>query len=159
RALIVTGFYVPGGDPPAAETDGPPGALLLAQVLLALGVDVLVLTDEFCFAALAAAAHQCQFPAARLICYLNRHGPAAVLWRSVFLADGPAHDLSHLIAVERVGPSHTAESMARQQRRGPAPFDRFQEKVPEARRDRCHNMRGEAIDEFAGDLHRLFEEA
>src|SRR5262245_45478121 len=27
---IATGFYIPGANPPAAETDGPPGAVLLA---------------------------------------------------------------------------------------------------------------------------------
>ena len=33
KAVIVTGFYVPVGDPPATETDGPPGALALAKGL------------------------------------------------------------------------------------------------------------------------------
>ena len=37
RAVICTGFYVPHGDPPAAETDGPPGAAYLAMVLQNLG--------------------------------------------------------------------------------------------------------------------------
>ena len=30
KVAIITGFYIPGGDPPATETDGPPGALILA---------------------------------------------------------------------------------------------------------------------------------
>src|SRR5438105_1034670 len=52
RAAIVTGFYIPAGDPPAAETDGPLGALVLAQTLLALGVESLIVTDAHCFGAL-----------------------------------------------------------------------------------------------------------
>jgi hypothetical protein len=67
--------------------------------------------------------------------------------------------LTHLIAVERVGPSHTLESLAAQRRTGPVPVAPFRALVDEADRNRCHNMRGEAIDDFAGDLHLLFEEA
>ena len=35
---ILTGFYVPRGSPPAAETDGPAGAALLALALSRIGV-------------------------------------------------------------------------------------------------------------------------
>ena len=42
---IVTGFYIPGAAPPAAETDGPPGALALARALQALGRQVHLITD------------------------------------------------------------------------------------------------------------------
>ena len=52
RVAIVTGFFIPGAAPPAAETDGPPGALVLAQTLQALGIDSLMVTDEFCFGAI-----------------------------------------------------------------------------------------------------------
>lgn len=163
RAAIVTGFYIPAGDPPAAETDGPPGALVLAQTLLALGIESFVITDRFCFEAMSAAAQCAGYPADRLICYPNGDndqtaGEAAKLWRSDFFACGPGKDLTHLIAIERVGPSHTAESLAQQSRTGKAPFDRFDERVPREQRDHCHNMRGENIDRFAGDVHRLFEE-
>ncbi len=67
RVVIVTGFFIPAGSPPAAETDGPPGALLLAQTLLALGIDCRVLTDSYCFGAVAAAAQSCGFPFERLV--------------------------------------------------------------------------------------------
>ncbi len=66
--------------------------------------------------------------------------------------------MSHLIAIERVGPSHTADSLAQQHRSGEIPLQRFIDQVPAKDRDCCHNMRGECIDQFAGDLHRLFEE-
>jgi hypothetical protein len=164
RAAIVTGFFIPGGDPPAAETDGPPGALVLAQALHSVGIETVVVSDVFCFGALAAAAHSAGYPGERLVRYPNfsDFGSAdsnAVTWRSDFFSRGSGKELSHLIAVERVGPSHTAESLARQVRAGETPTERFLERVPAPDQDHCHNMRGENIDRFAGDLHRLFEEA
>src|SRR5262245_48529832 len=164
HVAIVTGFYIPGADPPAAETDGPPGALVLAQTLHSLGMETIVVTDAFCFSALAAAAHSAGYPGERLVRYpdLSEVGSAdgnAAAWRSDFLSRGPGKELSHLIAVERVGPSHTSESLARQVRTGEIPAARFLERVPPPDQNHCHNMRGENVDRFAGDLHRLFEEA
>jgi D-glutamate cyclase len=56
---LITGFYVPSGTPPAAETDGPAGAALLARGLTRVGISVRVCTDapcaDACAAALAAA--------------------------------------------------------------------------------------------------------
>jgi hypothetical protein len=168
RVVIVTGFYIPAGDPPAAETDGPPGALVLAQTLLALGIDSRVLTDSFCFGAVVAAAKSCGFPTERLVQSPQPLVPggtdaagtdtAGASWRSAFLQNELRLNLSHLIAIERVGPSHTADSLARQPRSGEIPLERFIDRVPLEQRDCCHNMRGENINRFAGDLHRLFEE-
>ena len=52
---IITGFYVPQGSPPAAETDGPLGAGLLARGIGALGLPCRLATDEPCRSACAAA--------------------------------------------------------------------------------------------------------
>lgn len=52
---ILTGFFVPKGDPPAAETDGPAGAALLALALSGIGAQCRLLTDESCRSACAAA--------------------------------------------------------------------------------------------------------
>jgi len=38
RIGLITGFYVPQGSPPAAETDGPVGAALLAKGLAEVGI-------------------------------------------------------------------------------------------------------------------------
>lgn len=161
---IVTGFYIPAGDPPAAETDGPPGALALAQTFLSLGIESCVVTDSYCFSAVKAAAVSNRFPAERLVRY--PHPPATeadvaatARWRADFWRDGPGKNLSHLIAIERVGPSHTVDSLASQSRHGPAPLEQFAAKVPLEYRDCCHNMRGENINRFAGDVHCLFEES
>jgi len=163
RIAIVTGFFIPAGDPPAAETDGPPGALLLAQTLSALGIDSFIITDSHCFDALSSAALCSGYPASQLIRYPDADDPHAASvatsrWRSDFFKNGAGKGLSHLIAIERVGPSHTVESLAQQSRAGAVPGERFAERVPIEHRDHCHNMRGENIDRFAGDLHRLFEE-
>ena len=48
---ILTGFFVPRGTPPAAETDGPAGAALLALALSRIGVRCRLLTDDACRAA------------------------------------------------------------------------------------------------------------
>ena len=56
---LITGFYVPQGVPPAAETDGPVGAALLARGLTQIGIACRLATDEpcrpVCAAVLAAA--------------------------------------------------------------------------------------------------------
>lgn len=52
---IITGFYVPHGTPPAAETDGPLGAALLVRALTGVGMTCRLTTDEACRNACAAA--------------------------------------------------------------------------------------------------------
>jgi len=52
---LITGFYVPGGTPPAAETDGPVAVALLAHALRHVGVACRVCTDELCAPACRAA--------------------------------------------------------------------------------------------------------
>src|SRR5262245_28775566 len=54
RVGLITGFYVPQGSPPAAETDGPVGAALLAKGFEAVGIPCRVATDEPCRGACAA---------------------------------------------------------------------------------------------------------
>jgi D-glutamate cyclase len=55
RIGFVTGFFVPGGDPPAAETDGPAGAALLALGFLRAGLSCRLATDTGCASACHAA--------------------------------------------------------------------------------------------------------
>jgi D-glutamate cyclase len=52
---LITGFYVPLGSPPAAETDGPVGTALLAKGLEEVGIPCRVATDPPCRTACAAA--------------------------------------------------------------------------------------------------------
>jgi hypothetical protein len=48
RIGLITGFFVPGGDPPAAETDGPAGAALMTAALGRAGVTCRLATDTVC---------------------------------------------------------------------------------------------------------------
>jgi D-glutamate cyclase len=52
---FITGFYVPLGSPPAAETDGPVGTALLAKGLEEVGIQCRLATDELCRSACLAA--------------------------------------------------------------------------------------------------------
>jgi D-glutamate cyclase-like protein len=54
RVGLITGFYVPLGSPPAAETDGPVGAALLAKGLVDVGIPCRLATDEPCRSACGA---------------------------------------------------------------------------------------------------------
>ena len=144
---IITGFFVPGGDPPAAETDGPPGAVVLANALRAIGVRTRLITDARCAPALAAIAAASGVSDDELLVLDGTEG-----WDAAPLAS-----FSHLIAIERIGPSHTRESLTAKRRSGAPPVERFESGVPPDRRGRCHNMRGEMIDECTAPLHRLFE--
>lgn len=48
RALVVTGFYIPKAAQPAAETDGPLGALEVCMALRTIGGDAWLVSDECC---------------------------------------------------------------------------------------------------------------
>jgi len=94
---ILTGFFVPRGDPPAAETDGPGGAALLALALSRIGVKCRLLTDEACRTACEAA-----LPGAGVtsvaVDAVTPDTPLEPLidaWR--------AHDIDWVVAIERCG--------------------------------------------------------
>lgn len=157
RAGIITGFFVPTATPPAAETDGPPGAILLAMTLEAVGMPAVVVTDSWCHSAVQQCARASGFPQESVFAIPQlasgetiHETPAAKLLR----------ECSHLIAIERVGPSHTPESIAIQPANQSADHStrvqRFAAQVPREHQDRCHNMRGAIIDRHTAPLHELF---
>jgi hypothetical protein len=65
--------------------------------------------------------------------------------------------LTHLLAIERVGPSHTPTSIAAQPGASEATVRLFQAEVPAEDHDRCHTMRGRDITELMSPAHLLFE--
>ncbi len=65
--------------------------------------------------------------------------------------------VTHLIAIERVGPSHTRESVWLQSGGEDHLVQDFDRRVTADQAGHCHNMRGVAIDDFTAPLHRLFE--
>jgi len=122
----------------------------LATALQGLGVGVTLITDNRCRSAVDAAARACGF-SEEVVRTLS--DSASV---ESFLRELPP--LSHLIAIERVGPSHTVHSLLTQQRNSiEEVVQNFAELVPAEHQDHCHNMRGEIIDEYTAGTHRLFE--
>ncbi len=99
RIGLITGFYVPTGSPPAAETDGPVGTALLAKGLAEIDIACRLATDEpcrsACAAALAAAgASEVPVDAAAIGAMLT---PLIETWR--------AAGVTHAISIERCGRS------------------------------------------------------
>ena len=169
---IVTGFCVSDGQSWFAETDGPPGALYLARALLELGAEVLLLSDAYGLPVLEAGCDRWQLPSSMLreipfedpdVAAASRqnneplHCNKTDAWARALLRSPEGRRLTHLIAIERPGPSHTLESLAAQPREGLPPSERFVEEVPSQLWNRCHNMRGVPVDAHTAKAHRLFE--
>jgi hypothetical protein len=155
---IVTGFFIPRADPPCAETDGPLGALFLARALVPLGMSVTFLTESYLAAALEAGLTACglrdQVPVVLI------PGPNQP-WNAFLSNEWPAlrAGLTHLIALERVGPAHTPESIPCQPGTTDDDLAHFRSEVPPAGHDRCRNMLGDDITAVTAPAHLLFENA
>jgi hypothetical protein len=93
---ILTGFYVPLGTPPAAETDGPVGAAMLAGALTRVGVPCRLVTDEPCRATCAAALYGTGV-ALDVVPLGGSVDDTVALWRSL--------GVSHALSIERCGRS------------------------------------------------------
>lgn len=126
--VVVTGVFVPGAQPPAAETDGPVGAAELAIGLQHGGARVRVLTDSFAEgavrAALAAAAYDVPAPAIDVVPAGGRRHIRRLA--ATYRAAG----VTHMIAVERIGPASDG---------------------------RCYDMRGGDITDYNAPIHLGFE--
>jgi hypothetical protein len=96
---LITGFFVPLGTPPAAETDGPVGTALLAGALLAAGMSVRLATDTPCQNACATALAAAGAGAVALDCVAIGAAiePTTAAWR--------AAGVTHAISIERCGRS------------------------------------------------------
>ncbi len=97
RVGLVTGVHIAWAPVPAAETDGPVGTAVLAAALAVLGAEPVVLTDEPCAQVTAAC-----------VAVLGAGRPEVL---PVSADEGrvrarvTALGLSHLVAVERLGPA------------------------------------------------------
>jgi len=131
---VVTGFYIVNGAPPAGETDGPLGALFLARALTPLGIRVSLDTDSFCKAALQAGLKACGLDRDVKVLTLP---PASHPWDVWLRLDwrgsfAPHAGITHLIALERAGPSYDGK---------------------------CYSMRGVDLTASMSPAHLLFEDA
>jgi D-glutamate cyclase len=94
---ILTGFFVPRAMPPAAETDGPAGAALLALALSRIGVGCRVLTDTACRSACEAALSGAGVGSVPVDAVAPDEAldPVIAAWRG--------HGVDWMIAIERCG--------------------------------------------------------
>lgn len=160
---IVTGFHIPSAQPPAGETDGPLGAVFLARAFLPLGIKVALISDAFCERALRAGLAACglqqQAPVIVLPAPAVAKTKSAEKYCRTIVVQAP-FPITHWLAVERVGPSHTLESLQQQMQSdgalGQAYLD-FLDAVPQEHQNRCHTMRGRDITELMSPAHQLFE--
>jgi hypothetical protein len=174
KVVIITGFYVPVGDPPATETDGPPGALALARGLRDLGMEVSLLSDEYTLSALKAGLEILDLPEEEvpILCFPLDHSDrdhtsrmtneedqssTSIRFAQDFFDSLPGQGLTHLIYIERVGPNHTLESFIAQERQGKPPLKEFETILPSSIRNRCFSSRLEDITRFTAKTHFLLE--
>lgn len=171
---LITGFFIPDTEyndarsPRSnavcktrrgnAETDGPLGTVVLADVLASLGVPMSVITDALCESVVRAACSSGSDQNLEFLVCPNGHQEADV-WRTSIFERPEIRQISHFVAIERVGPGYadakatTSELEAgAEQRIGGAALNDW-------RPGHCSNMRGESIDEFSADLHLLIESA
>ncbi len=174
KVVMITGFYVPVGDPPATETDGPPGALILAEGLKHLGMEVSLLSDEYTLSALKAGLkvlhlsekeipivcfpleHSDREDASRMINEENESS-ISVRFAQDFFESAWGQGVTHLIYIERVGPNHTLESFIVQERQGKPPLKDFEKTLPPPIRNRCFSSRLEDITRFTAKTHFLLD--
>jgi D-glutamate cyclase len=157
---IVTGFFIADADPPCGETDGPLGAIFLARALVPLGIEVHLITDRFCNKALIAGLTSCRLENQVSVLTLPPHPES---WEHFLNGEWQRfvekRSLTHLMALERVGPSHTPDSIRAQNGRSPEALELFESQVAEQDHNRCHSMRGRDITELMAPAYLLFENA
>jgi len=98
---IVTGFFIATAQKPAAETDGPVGAAHLAGALNRAGIPVQIITDTFCQKPVKAAMAAVDPDVAVIVSAADKKGVEEIASQ---LSIGE-NSVTHLIAVERPGPS------------------------------------------------------
>lgn len=102
RALVVTGFYIPAAASPAAESDGPVGAVELCAALRTIGGDGWLVSDPWCEPVVAAAARDVLPDDHVLIC---SEGELFDSWLDSLAALVRRERIDTVIFIERVGPS------------------------------------------------------
>jgi hypothetical protein len=153
RVLMVTGFCILTDDGPLAETDGPPGTIYLTSRLRQAGCEVVVATDRYAAPLLRAGFDAAEMRAPLLIEFpvgadSSEAREMVTTYRANFVT---SENYSHLIAIERVGPSYHAEHFGAEER------EEFLSVVEVKHHDVCHNMRGVSLDRYTAPLHLLFE--
>ncbi len=151
----MTGFWIPGAE--CGETDGPLGAVYLARMLPELGIPVVLVSDPFCRFSLETGlqAWGCQ-PARHRVWDVPEHPDHLHLWW-----EGMSQ-LTHLLALERVGPSHSFTTLVNQgivslKEGYQLLTEGTEEGVVRETGNRCYTMRGIDITDAMRPAGPLFE--
>jgi hypothetical protein len=153
RLAVVTGFFIPQAQPPTGETDGPPGALFLARALTPVGIEVALATDPFCIPALQSGLKECGLEQSVRIVELPSPSDASSAQEYRAVCYRNMGNPTHLIALERVGPTHTVATLTLTDDY-PEEYRRI---VSPEHRGLCHTMRGRDITTLMRPAHLLFE--
>jgi hypothetical protein len=156
RLCVVTGFYIPAATPPCGETDGPLGAVFLARALVPLGIEVVLAADGTSVPAMESALEACGLTAdVPVIDLPPADGDDPGGYREEFAdAAGP---LTHLMALERVGPAYGPDDLRARPWATESMIDAFLFEVPSEHHGRCHTMRGRDVTDRVSPAHLLFE--
>ncbi|OWK46700.1 DUF4392 domain-containing protein [Fimbriiglobus ruber] len=132
---IFTGFFIPTSTPPAAETDGPLGAVFLARALIPLGVHVGISAERWCEKALTSGLTASGFTEMDITAWDPAPDPGGRRDRMVHVVPkvpGPKRRRSHYLALERPGPAEDG---------------------------RCHTMRGRDITDLTAPVEVVFAQS
>ncbi len=155
RVGIITGFNIPTEEFSAFETDGPPGALFLARTLQRMGMEPVIFGESGLLVAMEAGLIQSGAAGTMRLVELPRDafesGPYARRFHT------SAGRLTHLIWVERPGPSHTLAALRnRPDYNIDWDFD-FKKVAPPITRDRYLTMSGIDVTISHSQAHWIME--
>ncbi len=167
---IVTGFFIAHAATPSIETDGPCGAIALTWLLTKLGYTVTLVTDPLGEPAIAAGLRAAPIDAgaATVHVFPFEQAETGVAERSLddprprrrsldyvesFFRSGPGESLTHLLAIERAGPSWSESARPSNN----ADSRRFAELCPPDHQNQVHSFRGQIITDQTAPTHLLFD--
>jgi hypothetical protein len=154
---VVTGFFIPNADPPAFETDGPLGALFLARVFHYFGIAVLLRAEpRLCRVMGRVLTDSGINPRSHLYPLLPHPSKSPDPRTDEFMLALETMR-THRIAIERVGPNYTIESLRSRTTTRDADLAAFAATVPESHRGRCFSMLGRDITELMNPVESLFD--
>jgi hypothetical protein len=157
RVGILTGFHVPVDEYFGAfETDGPPGAVFLARTLLRLGMEPVLFGEPALLVALEAGLNEAGLGGrVRLIEYPRDAYESGAYVRRFHVAAGR---LTHLVSIERPGPSHSLATLRARSDYVPDWDLDFKKVAPPPTRDRYLTMSGLDVTHQHSPAHWLFEQ-
>ncbi|MCH9276452.1 DUF4392 domain-containing protein [Bifidobacterium amazonense] len=102
KALVVTGFFIPKAEHPAAESDGPVGAAEICAAIRAIGGDAWMVSDAWCEPVIRGAAKDV-LPDDRVL--IAPKGDAFDNWLDQTRKLVEREHIDTVIFIERVGPA------------------------------------------------------